>query len=135
MIEQNKLIILFDGQCLLCNNFIRIPLKYSKNKFIFISSHSKAGENICSEIGISLNPHKDTIYLIDKKTAQYEIKSEAIIGILKRCNWKFKLLGYFIQIFPKFIRNPIYDFISKNRKTTNNSCKTISYNTEQEIYL
>lgn|SRR5690554_1993372 len=135
MREQQKLIILFDGQCMLCNRFIRVPLNYSKKKFIFISSHSNIGEKICISFDIPTNPRKETIYLINKEKLEYKTKSEAIIEILKRCSLQFKLLAYFILIFPKFIRNPIYDLISSNRKINDKYCKIIPNNAEQEIFM
>ena len=104
-------IILFDGVCNLCNNFVPFLIKYDKNNiFHFAAMQTKAGENIMQEYGV-LNDRK-SIILIKQGVVLY--KSEAIIEIAKQISgWPsiFKY-GFFC---PKFLRDGIYDLIAKNR--------------------
>ena len=56
-------IILFDGVCNLCNNFVPFLIKYDKNNiFHFAAMQTKAGENIMQEYGV-LNDRKSIILI------------------------------------------------------------------------
>jgi predicted DCC family thiol-disulfide oxidoreductase YuxK len=104
-------IILFDGVCNLCNNFVPFLIKYDKNNiFRFAAMQTKAGENIMQEYHI-LNDRK-SIILIKQGTVFY--KSDAIIEIAKQITGWPSILKYGI-LFPKFLRDGIYDLIAKNR--------------------
>ena len=104
-------IILFDGVCNLCNNFVPFLIKYDKNNiFRFAAMQTKAGERIMQEYHI-LNDRK-SIILIKKGTVFY--KSDAVIEIAKQITGWPSILKYGF-LFPKFLRDGIYDLIAKNR--------------------
>jgi predicted DCC family thiol-disulfide oxidoreductase YuxK len=104
-------IILFDGVCNLCNNFVPFLIKYDKNNiFRFAAMQTKAGENIIQEYNV-LNDRK-SIILIKQGTVFY--KSDAIIEIAKQITGWPSILKYGF-LFPKFLRDGIYDLIAKNR--------------------
>ena len=104
-------IILFDGVCNLCGNSVSLLIKYDKNNiFRFAAMQTKAGENIIQEYHI-LNDRK-SIILIKERTVFY--KSDAIIEIAKQITGWPSILKYGF-LFPKFLRDGIYDLIAKNR--------------------
>jgi predicted DCC family thiol-disulfide oxidoreductase YuxK len=104
-------IILFDGVCNLCNNFVPFLIKYDKNNiFRFAAMQTKAGERIMQEYNV-LNDRK-SIILIKQGTVFY--KSDAIIEIAKQITGWPSILKYGF-LFPKFLRDGIYDLIAKNR--------------------
>ena len=104
-------IILFDGVCNLCSNSVSLLIKYDKNNiFRFAAMQTKAGENIIQEYRI-LNDRK-SIILIKQGTVFY--KSDAIIEIAKQITGWPSILKYGF-LFPKFLRDGIYDLIAKNR--------------------
>lgn len=104
-------IILFDGFCNLCGNSVSLLIKYDKNNiFRFAAMQTKAGENIMQEYPI-LNDRK-SIILIKQGTVFY--KSDAIIEIAKQITGWPSILKYGF-LFPKFLRDGMYDLIAKNR--------------------
>ncbi|MCX6210949.1 MAG: DCC1-like thiol-disulfide oxidoreductase family protein [Bacteroidetes bacterium] len=104
-------IILFDGVCNLCNNFVPFLIKYDKNNtFRFAAMQTNAGENIIQEYRV-LNDRK-SIILIKEEIVLY--KSDAIIEIAKQITGWPSILKYG-YLFPKFLRDGIYDLIAKNR--------------------
>ena len=104
-------IILFDGVCNLCGNSVSLLIKYDKNNiFRCAAMQTKAGENIIQEYRI-LNDRK-SIILIKQGTVFY--KSDAIIEIAKQITGWPSILKYGF-LFPKFLRDGIYDLIAKNR--------------------
>ena len=104
-------IILFDGVCNLCSNSVSLLIKYDKNNiFRFAAMQTKAGENIIQEYNV-LNDRK-SIILIKEGIVLY--KSDAIIEIAKQITGWPSILKYG-YLFPKFLRDGIYDLIAKNR--------------------
>ena len=104
-------IILFDGVCNLCNNFVPFLIKFDKNNiFHFAAMETKAGENIMQEYRV-LNDRK-SIILIKEGVVLY--KSDAIIEIARQITGWPSILKYGF-LFPKFLRDGIYDLIAKNR--------------------
>ncbi len=110
----NKLIILFDGVCNLCNSSVNFIIKHdTKEQFLFASLQSDAAKEILLQFSTK-KLTLDSITLIDGNTI-YE-KSSAALQISKYLNGGYKLLYGFI-IIPRFIRDWVYNIIAKNRYT------------------
>ena len=136
MEKQKKIIILFDGDCFICNRFIQIPMKYGVVNFLFVSSQSKKGEEICNRLGIISGNGIDTIYLLNEGDLNFELKSNAIVRILMSCTWYHKVLAFLIAVVPRIIRDYFYDLIAKNRVgTKNKSCKIPTNIDRNKIFL
>lgn len=108
----DKLIILFDGVCNLCNSSINFIIKHNhKKQFLFASLQS----DVAKEILLQFSQKKialDSIVFIENNII-YD-KSTAILRISRYLNGGYKLL-YGIIIIPKFIRDGLYNQIAKNR--------------------
>jgi len=104
-------IILFDGVCNLCNNFVSFLIKHDKNNvFKFAASQTEAGVNIISLY--SLSGMEKSVVLIKNEIVFY--KSDAIIEIAKNMTGWPQIFKYGFLV-PKFIRDGIYNVIAKNR--------------------
>ena len=110
--ETNKYIFLFDGVCNLCNGFVQFIIKRDpKGKFKFASLQSESGQALLKKIG--LPPHDlDSLVLIAGDN--YFLKSSAGLRILKELGGFWKLF-YILIIFPKGLRDFVYDGIAKTR--------------------
>jgi len=112
LIPSNKLLILFDGVCNLCNSSIQFIIKRdTKNHFVFASLQSKIAQEILTSFGE--DPQKlDSIVLFEN--GKLYKKSTAALRIAKKLKGFWKSL-YMFMIVPKFIRNLVYSIIAKNR--------------------
>ncbi len=109
---ENSKIILFDGVCNLCNSFVqRVIRNDKKNIFKFSSLQSDFGQNFLNNNQLDSKEFK-SIILIDGN--KYYTKSTAAIKIGKELTGIYRISAIFI-IFPKFIRDFVYDIVSKNR--------------------
>jgi predicted DCC family thiol-disulfide oxidoreductase YuxK len=109
-----KSIILFDGVCNLCNNSVQFVLKRDKsNQFLFASLQSDAAKKILLQLNQeNLANNIDSILLVEEN--KLFTKSSAVLKISRKLTFPYSILYWFIYL-PKFIRNPIYDLIAKNR--------------------
>ncbi|WP_029209408.1 thiol-disulfide oxidoreductase DCC family protein [Aquimarina agarilytica] len=106
-------IILFDGVCNLCSGAIQFMIKHDKKRnFRYASLQSELGKELLAERNIDPKII-DSIILIDPKKAYY-FKSTAALEISKELSGLYPLLRIFL-FFPEKMRDPIYDFIAKNR--------------------
>jgi predicted DCC family thiol-disulfide oxidoreductase YuxK len=109
---EGKSIILFDGNCNLCNASLNFIIKHDKKeRFLFASLQSDAVKEILLQYS-SKNLTLDSIVLIEEQ--KIFTKSTAALKISKYLNNEFKFLYTFI-ITPSFIRDYVYDYIAENR--------------------
>ena len=101
-------IIIFDGECFICNRFYKWLLRNDKkNHFMFTNIQSKFySENS------NIDKSKDSIIVIRNNKILYE--SDAINYIFKKTKTQ-SFLRFILSIFPRFISNSIYRTIAKNR--------------------
>lgn len=111
--SQDKFIILYDGVCNLCNSTIQFVLKNdSKKRFYFASLQSFYAKEELKELNF-VSKDFSTILLIENNKVYN--RSTAILKIVKRLRGFWPLLFYIFILIPKFIRDIVYKFISKNR--------------------
>lgn len=104
-------VLLFDGVCNFCNRMVNFTIRHDKKaRLRFAPLQSAAGEALRSEYGVS--PSADTIVFIDKGKA-YTYAS-AGIRVCRYLSWPVKLL-YALIIVPRFITQPVYKWIARNR--------------------
>lgn len=108
---QEKPVILFDGVCNYCNAMVNFAIRNDKKAILkFAPLQSEAGKRLKEEYKIV--PGIDSVILIEQdKVYTY---SDAAIRISKYLSWPAKIL-YTLIIIPKFIRQPFYKWVAKNR--------------------
>ena len=108
---QEAPIVLFDGVCNYCNAMVNFAIRNDKKAILkFAPLQSEAGNRLKEEYKIA--PGIDSVLLIDQdKVYTY---SDAAFRIAKYLRWPAKAL-YGLRIIPKFIRQPFYKWIARNR--------------------
>ncbi len=118
-------IILFDGNCILCNSAVHLIIKFDPNKkFLFAALQSAIASELLS---------KNSDYIIDKTNSivlvegnKLYLKSTAVFRIIKSLAGPIRLLYFFIVI-PKFFRDFIYTIIANYRYTLFGKKETCIY--------
>lgn len=104
-------LILFDGDCNLCNGSVQFVLKRdAKATFQFASLQSEAGRGALALVASLDQP--DSIMLI--RAGKLHIKSSAALGIARGLRWPWPLLSVF-WLVPSRLRDFVYDWIARNR--------------------
>lgn len=113
MAIDNKKIVLFDGVCNLCNSVIQFIIREDKEDvFRFTALQSDLGIRLLKERNINTE-EIDSFILIEPDIAYY-IKSDAALQVGKSLK-KYRTLSSILILFPRGLRNFVYDFVSKNR--------------------
>tara|TARA_B100000123_G_scaffold202363_1_gene152297 strand:- start:1078 stop:1500 length:423 start_codon:yes stop_codon:yes gene_type:complete len=111
-LPKNKTIILFDGECAMCNNYILFVAKNdSDDNFRFLSIQNKKVNELKKIYSICTN-NISSIYIIHNN--KIKRKSKAVIKIISMLKFPYNLLIVF-YVIPNFLRDIIYDLVAKNR--------------------
>jgi predicted DCC family thiol-disulfide oxidoreductase YuxK len=113
-VENNskKPIVLFDGVCNLCNGTIQYIIKRDKrDQFFFASLQGSTGQQLLKKYQLPQTSFNSFV-LIEGDRAY--TKSTGALKVLKKLGGIWNLLYAFI-IVPLFIRDAVYNWISKNR--------------------
>lgn len=108
----DKPIIVFDGYCVLCSRWAKFVLKFDrKARFRLLAAQSELGEALYVHYGLKADDY-DTNLLIENGVVRTKTDgSLAMFGILG-LPWS---LVQILRIVPKFMRDPAYDLIARNR--------------------
>ena len=104
------MVVFFDGVCNLCQHSVQYLLKYDKKKVLkFASLQGQYAKKILNAEHLK---NLESLLFYNKKTL-YK-KSDAVLELCKILGgWhKLFLVGY---LLPKFLRNSLYSWVSKNR--------------------
>ena len=105
-------VILFDGVCNFCNSSVNLIIKKDKkNIFRFAPLQSEIGGQLTKHYGIDPVKTDSIVYIEDGKAY---VKSTAALKIARHMKGMYSLLYGFIAL-PKFMRDPFYNLVAKNR--------------------
>ena len=111
MANGDEKIVLFDGVCNYCNAMVNLAIRNDKKAVLkFATLQSDTGNQLKSKYNIP--PEIDSVIFIENgKVYTY---SDAAIRTARYFRWPAKII-YGLTVIPKFIREPIYKWIAKNR--------------------
>lgn len=106
-------IILYDGDCMLCNSFIAFVLKQQNPAIFFCDLNTGKGRQILMDYNLPVD-QLSTIYFLDNEII-YD-RSSAIIKIFRNFNKYYVALAVIMSLIPTGFRDIIYNVIAKNRR-------------------
>lgn len=105
-------ILLFDGNCNLCDRMVTFVLRHDTSKAISFSAlQSDTGKSLIELCGLSPGDNKSVVYI---KENRYFIRSAAVLNIFKDLGGGWRMF-YALIIIPSFIRDLFYSIISNTR--------------------
>jgi len=105
-------LVLFDGNCNLCNTGIRFILKRdSKGFFRFCAAQSETAKSYLERYGIEKDDLSSVVLIEDGRCYK---RSQAGLRIVRRLRWLWPLLYGFVVV-PRPLRDACYRWVAKNR--------------------
>ncbi len=112
MDKGDKIALLFDGVCNLCNDTVRFVIKRDKhNKFVFAALQSEVGQKLLKKFNLSRDDFDSFVLIENGKCFR---KSTATLKIAKGLGGSWKVL-YVLMLVPEFLRDFFYSIVAKNR--------------------
>jgi len=107
-----KAIIIFDGLCNLCTGSIIFIIKRDPRAFFsFAAFQNEGGRKLLEDFG--LTPDEMTSIALIEEDRLYT-RSTAVLRIVRKLRAPWPVL-YAFFIIPKFIRDPLYDWVARKR--------------------
>lgn len=105
-------VVLFDGVCNLCNQYVQKLIRWDKKESLkFASLQSKFGQRLLSDLKLDQQNFTSILYL---RGNQVFTRSTAVILILSDLGGGWNAMRIF-YVIPKSWRDKIYDWIANNR--------------------
>ncbi len=115
-IPRDKPIIVFDGVCVLCTANAQLVLSAdTAGKFRLAAMQEEAGAQLMQENGVDpLDP--ESFVLVDAATDGGRVwtDSDAVLHMWSELGWPWRA-GAVFKLVPRFVRDPLYRFIARNR--------------------
>lgn len=105
-------VLFFDGECNLCNGAVQFVVRHDKkNQFLFATLQSEAGKQARQNLQQNANVPESVILYYN---GRYFVRSSAALHTAKLLGglWPICYAGI---IIPRFLRDAVYDFVSRNR--------------------
>jgi predicted DCC family thiol-disulfide oxidoreductase YuxK len=109
--QHDKPIVLFDGVCNYCNARINFIINQDKRKTFFCNTSIKCPQRILKQWGLPVDSFESFLILDKGKLCS---ESTAALRLYNKLPWYWKWTQSF-RIFPKFIRDWVYNIIAKNQ--------------------
>jgi predicted DCC family thiol-disulfide oxidoreductase YuxK len=103
----------FDGHCVLCSRFVAFCLKRDLEGHLkFASAQSALGARVLQALDLPDDTLDRTILLLDD--GRLHTRSTAALRALRHLRGPARWL-YPLVLIPKFLRDPVYDIVARNR--------------------
>ncbi len=127
--SSEKSIILFDGVCNLCNASIDFILRRDKkDRFLVGALQEDPGQALLSKYQVAPT-YLDSLVLVENGKVYF--RSTAALKISRRLHGLWPLF-YPLILLPAFLRDPVYDWIGRNRYRWFGKKNTCRIPTEEE---
>lgn len=106
-------VMLFDGVCRFCNGSVNYVIDHDPDGYFhFASQQSPAGAALLRRHGLTEQTLK-TMVLIEG--GRCYTRSDAVLRIFRRLRGPARLLALGASAVPRFVRDPAYSWIARNR--------------------
>lgn len=106
------MIVVFDGQCLLCNGWVQFLLRHDRAQRIrFASIQSAAGQQLLARAGLQVEGLQTLLVIDGERSWQH---TAAILRVLHALGWPWRLawVGWLV---PAPLRDGLYRWVARNR--------------------
>lgn len=124
-------IVFYDGECGFCNTSVQFVLNHRRRPIYFVPLQSDLAEEILEarDIEIEMN----TLYYLEK--GELFERSTGALRIARHLKGGYPLLYYIGIIFPRIIRDWVYDQIAKRRHKINPGYCAMPTPEERQLFL
>ena len=109
---EEHMILVFDGECLLCTGWVKLLLRSDKKqRFRFATVQSATGQKLLEQHGI--DPADPESFLLISGERHYR-DSGAVLRVAHQLGWPWRL-AWLLWIIPAPLRDAAYRLVARNR--------------------
>ena len=111
-------VTLVDGDCALCSGYARFVSAFDRaGRVYFETQQSPAGRALLRKA--KMPEDLSTIALVERDergNLRGFVKSTAVLRTFETLGWPLALLAAFARVFPRPVRDAVYDVVAKHRR-------------------
>lgn len=108
-------IVIFDGDCGLCNGFVRWLMRVDRHgRFAIASNADEVGKAALEVVGVPWGLTSDTLVVIIRGTPL--LRSAAVLGVLRELSRPWRVMAGAVRLVPRRLRDAMYDAVARRRK-------------------
>ena len=112
----SRAVVLYDGDCGFCDWTVQFVLRRDRqDHFRFAAQQSRYARGILENLPAPLRA-QDTVYLVMPGGAVLT-RSAAVIYLLRHLRWPWSWCGVALQMVPRALRDRLYDWGARRRKS------------------
>lgn len=105
-------VIVFDGECVLCSGFFKFMLRYDQRKrFDFVLAQSALGTRLYSALDLPVDDFETNLVIVDGQVHQ---RLDAFAAAMRSLGWPWKILSI-CRFLPRQAKDSLYHLIARNR--------------------
>ena len=109
----SKPIVVFDGECALCNGFVAWLIQHDRDAvFLIAGSSGEVGKAVVAAAGLEGALTASTIVVWDGSRGL--IRSDAVLAIARQLPWPWRIVSWG-RVVPRAWRDRLYRFIAARR--------------------
>ena len=109
LLTAGKSIVFFDANCLLCSRFVKILLKYDKQKYYYSGFETEVAKSILPD-ELRYEPQTIVFYQDGKSL----FKSKAVFKIVSNLRFPWPVFGV-VSILPSSLTDIVYNWLAHHR--------------------
>jgi predicted DCC family thiol-disulfide oxidoreductase YuxK len=104
-------VIIFDGNCVLCSGFAQFVLRHDQGRFRLLAAQTPLGTALYRHFGLAAPDYATNILIEDGRAWT---RSESSLRILERMGLPWSLVSV-ARLLPRRVRDGLYDIVARNR--------------------
>jgi predicted DCC family thiol-disulfide oxidoreductase YuxK len=111
-VESPRAIVVFDGQCALCNGFVAWLVTHdARGRFLIAGSAGEVGAAVVARAGLAPEITESTLLVWD---GEAHLRSSAVVAVARGLPWPWRA-AVAISAVPRSLRDAVYLFIARRR--------------------
>ena len=112
MVTNSSPIVVFDGECALCNGFVAWLIRHdSRGHFLIAGSAGDVGAAVVAAAGLDSQITASTLLVWDGTA---HVRSGAIVAVATGLQWPWRAVAG-VRVVPRFLRDAVYRYVAARR--------------------
>jgi predicted DCC family thiol-disulfide oxidoreductase YuxK len=112
-------VLLYDGECGLCNRTVRMLLRLDRRGVLrFAALQSAPAQEFLRSHGLPTEDFSTLVLVPDwakRSESHFALRTDGAAGALWMCGGGSRVLAALLYSIPRFVRDPVYRFVSRTR--------------------
>jgi len=114
--DADKPVLLFDGECGLCQAVVRFILKRDPQRVIRVTPlQGETGQAMLRRVGLPTDDFDSLVFFPGAGKDAYLLRTDGVVAVLRRLPGPWRPLGAMLGVLPRGLRDAGYQVVARTR--------------------